>query len=105
MIPGHIYQNNFNPGNLEYLDPPVIPVYLEVIKRHSKPSKILQDELSYTYSKDNQKTRSQRITWRCSLKNKKCKCVAIVENDRIIMRRNLHNHDPIDPITYNCRRK
>ena len=50
MIPGHIDQNNFNPGNIEYLDPPVIPVYLEVIRRNSKPSIILQDELNYTYS-------------------------------------------------------
>ena len=95
MIPGHIEQNVGNFGNVEYLDPPATPVYLETITPNHKQAIILQDELNYTYSNKVQYSRSQKVSWRCSLKSsKRCKCSVIVENDRIIVRRNFHNHEP-----------
>ena len=77
-------------GQDEFLQYPVTPIYLEK-SCNGKPAIVLQDQ-NYTYSNRFATYGGQRIVWRCSQKYKRCKASCVVENEKIIIRRNFHNH-------------
>ena len=87
-------------GHVQYLDPPVIPTFFEKPHRE-KTAIVLRDELGYTYNKSKPGLENQfnlKSTWRCSMKSKKCKATCVLENNQIIERRNVHNHNPPVPL-------
>ena len=81
--------------NVEVLDPPASPIYV-MKQTANKKLTVLHDNLGFTYS--NCYTTSgdglgpQRVVWRCSQKYKQCKASCVVENGKIIQRKNFHNH-------------
>ena len=84
---------------VQVLDPPVDPVYVEKINNVGKKLTTLHDDLGYTYSNPyvtNKDGFGPQKVWRCSRKYKHCKASCMVdENNKIVLRRNQHNHDPL----------
>ena len=84
------------PGHIEILDPPVLPIYFEKITHVGKKLTVLHDNLGFTYSNHyttcGDGLSPQKVVWRCSQKYKQCKASCVVENNKIVLRKNFHNH-------------
>ena len=74
---------------------PAVPAQFKLVNQRGIARKILVDDLGYTYSNSNSRSKGEPVnTWRCSKKNKKCKASITTDNDWVISKKHLHNHAP-----------